>query len=155
MRASVSRSVLDVDQDSGFSISDIAVVRRVDEIHGLANVFDPLESRGGAITPELSDNVIPDVNGNVKFYAVACPPVPVDQPVVMKAEIMQNDKLVATSPVYQVPLDSNGEASALASVPAAKLPAGQYEADVIFQYKGEKLMKKVEFTLVGGEASSQ
>jgi VWFA-related protein len=155
MRASVSRSTLDVDQDSGFSVSDVSVVRRVDDIHGPANVFDPLESRGGAITPELSDNVIPDVNGNVKFYAVAYPPVPVDQPVVMKAEIMQDDKLVATSPVYQVPLDSKGEASALASVPAAKLPAGQYEADVVFQYKGEKLMKKVEFTLAGGEVSSQ
>jgi hypothetical protein len=54
---------------------------------------------------------------------------------------------MAQSPVYQVPLDANGAASMLASVAAAKLPAGQYEADVIFQYKGEKLTKKVEFTL--------
>jgi VWFA-related protein len=32
---------------------------------------------------------------------------------------------------------------------AAKLPAGQYEAEVSFQYKGEKLSKEVKFTLAG------
>jgi hypothetical protein len=147
MRASVSRSELDVDQDSGFSVSDVSVVRRVDDIHGAANPFDPFESRGGSVTPELSDNVQPDTTGNVKFYAVAYPPAPADEPVVMKVEIMQDDKLVAQSPVYQVTLDSNGAATMLASVPAAKLQPGQYEADVLFQYKGEKLMKKVEFTM--------
>jgi VWFA-related protein len=154
MKASVSRSTLDVDQDSGFSISDVAVVRRVDDIYGPANVFDPLQSRGGAVMPELEDSVIPDVSGNVKFYAVAYPPAPIDQPVVMKVEIMQDDNVVARSPVYEVPLDSNGAASMLAIVPAAKLPAGQYEADVTFQYKGEKLMKKVEFTLGGAGVAS-
>jgi VWFA-related protein len=154
MKASVSRSVLDVDQDSGFSVSDVSVVRRVDDIHGQANVFDPFESRGGTVTPELSNNLQPDASGNVKFYAVAYPPAPVDEPVVMKVEVMQDDKLVAQSPVYQVTLDSNGVATMLASVPAAKLPAGQYEADVLFQYKGEKLMKKVEFTLTGSGVAS-
>jgi VWFA-related protein len=147
MRASVSRSTLDVDQDSGFSISDVSLLRRLDDIHGAANPYDPFESRGGTVTPDLSDRVLPDASGNVKFYAVAYPPAPVDQPVVMKVEVYQDDKLMAQSPVYQVPLDANGAASMLASVAAAKLPAGQYEADVIFQYKGEKLTKKVEFTL--------
>jgi len=153
MKASVSRSTLDVDQDSGFSVSDVLVVRRVDDIHGPVNVFDPLESRGGAVTPDLSDNVLPDASGNVKFYAVAYPPAPADEPVAMKVEIMQDNKLVAQSPVYQVTLDSNGAATVLASVPAAKLPAGPYEADVVFQYKGEKLTKKVEFTMAAGPQS--
>jgi hypothetical protein len=143
----VSRSVLDVDQDSGFSISDVSVVRRLDDIHGTANPFDPFESRGGTVTPELSGSVQPDSGGNVRFYAVAYPPAPVEEPVVVKVEISQDDNVLAQSPVYQVPLDSNGAASALASVPAAKLQPGQYEANVTFQYKGEKLTKKVEFTL--------
>jgi hypothetical protein len=60
---------------------------------------------------------------------------------------------VSQSQVYQVTLDSNGAATMLASVPAAKLQPGQYEADVTFQYKGEKLMKKVDFTLAGGTQS--
>ncbi|MFZ0303042.1 MAG: VWA domain-containing protein [Terracidiphilus sp.] len=153
MRASVSRSTLDVDQDSGFSISDVSVVRGVDDIHGGANPLDPFESRGGVVTPDLSDSVAPDSGGNVRFYAVAYPPAPVDQPVVMKVEVVQDDTVVAQSPVYQVPLDANGAASALASVPAAKLQPGQYEADVTFQYKGEKLTKHVGFTL-GAAAQS-
>lgn len=149
MKASVSRSTLDVDQDSGFAISDVTVARRVDDIQGTANAFDPLESRGGKVTPDLSDLVTPDTGGNLKFYAVAYPPAPVDARVIMKVEILQDNKVVARSPVYEVELDSNGAASMLASMPAAKLPAGQFVAQVSFQYKGEKLTKEVPFTLAG------
>jgi VWFA-related protein len=155
MKASVSRSTLDVDQNSGFSISDVAVVRRIDDIHGVANPYDPFESRGGDVTPQLGDGVLPDSSGNLRFYAAAYPPAPVDQPVAMKVEVMQDDNIVAQSPVYAVSPDSNGAATALASVPAAKLQPGQYEANVIFQYKGDKLTKKVQFVLVGATAASK
>jgi hypothetical protein len=149
LRASVLRSTVDVEQDSGFSMSDVAVVRRVDDINGPANAFDPLESRGGKVTPDLSDELSPDASGNLRFYAAAYPPAPVDATVVMKVEVSQDDKVVARSPVYEVPLDANSAASMLANVPAAKLPAGQYEAHISFQYKDEKLTKDVTFTLGG------
>ncbi len=90
----MSRSELDVDQDLGFSMSDVTVARRVDDVQGPANALDPLEARGGKVTPELSSVVIPDASGNVKFYAVAYPPAPVDSTVVMKIEIWQDEKLV-------------------------------------------------------------
>ena len=150
MKASVSRSTLDVDRYSGFSISDVMVVRSVDGIEGPEKAFDPLESRGGKVTPDVSDVVTPDASGNVKFYAVAYPLAPADGPVVMKVEVLQDEKVVAQSPVSALPLDANGAASMLASVPAVKLPAGHYEAEVSFQYKGERLTKRVEFTLAGG-----
>jgi hypothetical protein len=86
----------------------------------------------------------------VKFYAVAYPPAPVDGQVAMKVEVLQDEKVVAQSPLSALPLDANGAASMLASVSVAKLPAGHYEAEVSFQYKGEKLTNRVEFTLAGG-----
>ena len=150
MKASVSRSALDVDNDSGFAISDVSLARSVEDIHGPANMLDPLESRGGKVTPDLSDLVKPDENGNLKFYAVAYPPAPVDAKVIIKVQLLQDEKVVAQSPEYDVPLDSNGAATMLASVPAAKLPAGQYAAEVSFQYKGEKLSKSLKFSLAGG-----
>ncbi|MGB6830263.1 MAG: VWA domain-containing protein, partial [Terracidiphilus sp.] len=150
MKASVNRSSLDVDQESGFSISDVVVVRRLDDIRGDANPYDPFESRGGDVTPQLGDTILPDTSGNLRFYAAAYPAAPVDQPVAMKVEIYQDDNLVAQSPVYAVSPDTNGAATAIASIPAAKLQPGQYEASVMFQYKGEKLLKRVEFTLAGG-----
>jgi VWFA-related protein len=155
MRASVSRSTLDVDQDSGFSMSDVAVARRVDSIDGPPNALDPLQARGAAITPELGDVVTPDTGGALEFYAVAYPQAPVDAPVNASIEIYQGGKLVMKSPPSPVPPDTNGAASILAKLPAGKLqPGGHYEADVLFQYKGERLMKKVEFTLAGGGVAS-
>jgi len=72
-------------------------------------------------------------------------------------EIYQEGKLVMKSPPSPVPLDRKGSASILAKLPAGKLTPGAHcEADVLFQYKGERLMKKVNFTLAGaGVASSQ
>lgn len=149
MKASVSRSALVVEQDSGFAMSGVTVVRRVDDIQGPTNTLDPLEARGGKVTPDLSDLVSPDASGNLKFYAVAYPPAPVDAPVAMRIEIWQDEKLMMRSGVSQIPLDASGAASVLASIPAAKLPAGRYEAHVVFQYKEEKLTKEVKFALAG------
>jgi hypothetical protein len=149
MKASVNRSALDVEQDSGFAMSGVTIVRRVDDVQGPANAFDPLQARGGEVTPDLSDQVTPDASGTLKFYAVAYPPAPVDAPIAMKIEIWQDEKLVMRSGLSQVPLDASGAASVLASVPSAKLPSGHYEAHVSFQYKEEKLTKEVKFTLAG------
>ncbi len=84
---------------------------------------------------------------NLNFYAIAYPPAPADAPVSASMEIYQGGKLMMKNPPSPVPLDLNGAASMLASVPVAKLSPGRYEADVTFRYKGERLMKKVEFTL--------
>ncbi len=155
MRASVNRSTLDVDQDSGFSMSDVAVARRVDSLDGPVNALDPLESRGATITPELGNVVTPDTAGALEFYAVAYPQAPVDAPVNVSFEIYQAGKLVMKSPPSPVPPDRNGVASILAKIPAGKLtPGSRYEADVLFQYKGERLMRKVDFTLAGGGLAS-
>ncbi|MGB6724426.1 MAG: VWA domain-containing protein [Terracidiphilus sp.] len=155
MRASVSRSSLDVYQDAGFTMSDVAVARRVDALDGPPNAFNPLEARGATITPELGNVITPDTAGALEFYAIAYPPAPVNAPVNVSFEIYQDGKLVMKSPLSPVPLDKNGAASILAKLPAGKLvPGGHFEADVLFEYKGERLMKKVEFTLAGGGVAS-
>jgi hypothetical protein len=145
----VSRSDLDVPPPTRFAMSDVTVARRVDGVQGLVNGDDPLEAHGGKVTPDLSDTVVPDASGAVKFYAVAYAPALSDAPVLMNIEVWRGDQLVMRSPASRIPTDPRGAASVLASVPAAKLGAGHFEARISFQYNGEKLTKKVGFTLAG------
>jgi VWFA-related protein len=147
MKASVSRAALVVKQDSGFAMSDVSLVRRVDPIQGAANPSEPLQSRGGSVTPELSDIVPPDAGGKATLYAIAYPQAPVDEPVNATLAIWRGGEMLMRSPAIGVPLDANGAASILASLRTDKLPPGQYQAQVSFEYKGQSVAKMVAFTL--------
>ncbi len=150
MKASVRRSALVVTDGSGFSMSDVAMARRVDPIRGQANFSDPLEARGGKITPELSDVVRRDADGTVRLYAVSYPPAPVDGPIDADVEIWSNGQLIMKSPARVVAPDATGAASILASLPTMKLPVGHYDAQISFQYKGQTVTKMIPFTLSDG-----
>ena len=150
MKASVKRSALVVTDGPGFSMSDVTVARRIDPIDGPSDVGDPLEARGGKVTPELSNALPPDANGKLKLYAVAYPPAPIDAPVDASIELWRNGQLVLKSAASVVPPDASGAASILANLDTGKLPAGQYQAQISFEYKGKKLSKAVPFTLGSG-----
>jgi VWFA-related protein len=147
MKASVSRTSLDVPPPTRFAMSDVAVARRVDGVQGLVNADDPLEAHGGKVTPDLSDTVYPDASGAVKFYAVAYAPALSDAPVLMRIEVWRDGKLVMRSPGARIPTDPRGAASVLASVPVTKLGTGHFETRISFQYNGQLLTRKVDFTL--------
>ncbi len=147
MKASVRRTTLDVPGPQGFSMSDVTVARRVDGVTGLVNADDPLEAHGGKVTPDLSDTLVPDEKGDLKFYSVAYLPFQTDSPILMNIEIWRGNQLMMRSPASRIPPDPRGAASVLASVPAAKLPPGPYEARLSFQCEGKKLTKAVDFTL--------
>jgi len=147
MKASVSRTSLDVPPPTRFAMSDVAVARRVDGIQGLVNADDPLEAHGGKVTPDLSDTVYPDASGAVKFYAVAYAPALSDAPVLMRLEVWREGKLIMSSPGARIPTDPRGAASVLASVPVTKLGTGHFETRISFQYNGQMLTRKVNFTL--------
>jgi len=149
MKAGVSRTSLVVPPPTRFAMSDVTVARRVDGIAGLANPDDPLEAHGGKVTPDISDTIVPDAEGAIKFYAVAYAPALSDAPVLMNIEVWRGNQLVMRSPASRIPTDPRGAASVLASIPAAKLGPGQFQARVSFQYNGERLTRKVDFTLAG------
>jgi len=154
MKASVSRTSLDVPAPTRFAMSDVSVARRVDGVQGLVNADDPLEAHGGKVTPDLSDTIVPDATGAVKFYAVAYAPAMSEAPVLMNIEVWRGDQLLMRSPASRIPTDPRGAASALASISAAKLGTGHFEARVSFQYNGEKLTRKVDFTLAESTQAS-
>jgi hypothetical protein len=149
MKASVSRIALVVTQDSGLSMSDVEVARRVEPVQGQADPSEPLQAHGGLVTPELSDTVHPDAEGKVTLYAVAYPQAPVDSPVDATLELWRDGHLMMKSPASDVPPDAAGAASILANLKTDKLPPGHYQAQVSFEYKGQKVEKMIAFTLAG------
>jgi hypothetical protein len=149
MKSSAKRTALIVTPDSGLSMSDVEVARRVDPVQGEANLSEPLQAHGGLVTPELSDTVQPDAEGKVTVYAVAYPQSPIDAPVDATLEIWRDGHLVMKTPASDVPPDATGAASILASLKTEKLSPGQYQAQVSFEYKGQKVVKSVAFTLAG------
>jgi len=149
MKSSAKRTALVVTQDSGLSMSDVEVARRVDPVQGEANPSEPLQARGGLVTPDLSDTVQPDAEGKVTLYAVAYPQAPVDSPVDATMELWRDGRLMMKTPASDVPPDATGAASILASLKTEKLTPGQYQAQVSFEYKGQKVVKSVAFTLAG------
>ena len=149
MKASVDRTAIVVTSDSGLSMSDVEVARRVEPVQGQANASEPFQARGGQVTPELSETVQPDAEGKVTLYAVAYPQAPIDAPVDATLELWRDGHLLMKSPASDVPPDATGAASILASVKTKKLPPGQYQAHVSFEFKGQKVAKSVAFTLGG------
>jgi hypothetical protein len=149
MKASVKRIALVVTEDQGLSMSDVEVARRVDPVQGEANPTEPLQAHGGMVTPELSGTVQPDSQGKVTLFAVAYPQGPIDAPVDATLELWRDGQLMMKSPESVVPPDASGAASILASLKTEKLPPGQYQAQVSFEYKGQKVAKMVAFTLAG------
>jgi VWFA-related protein len=149
MKASVSRTALVVGDDPGFAMSDVALARRVDPVYGAINFQDPLEARGGKVTPDLSETVPREPAGTVRLYAVSYPPAPVDAPIDADVEIWRDGQLILRSPAKAVPPDQNGAASILASLPTTGLPPGHYEAQIAFQYKGQTVTKMIPFVLGG------
>ena len=150
LKASVKRSALIVTDDNGLSMSDVSLARRVDPVQGQVTSFDPLESQGKKVTPELSYRVAPDTAGNVELFAVAYPPSPIDAPVDATVEIWRNGQLMMQSPASVVSENAIGAAPIMASLSAAKWPAGDYVARVSFAYKGQTVSKAVPFTLQPG-----
>jgi VWFA-related protein len=151
MKASVRRSVLVVGETAGLSMSDVTMVRRVEITQGPRDASDPLEAQGGKITPELSDAVSQEATGQVRFYAVAYAPAPVDTPIQASVEIWRDGKTVFRTPLTEVPEEGDRGASILVGVPLEKLSPGEYGAQVSFQYQGQTVTRMTPFTVAQGK----
>jgi VWFA-related protein len=147
MKVSVHRSLLLVGSASGLAMSDVVLVRRFEAIQGRPNPTDPLQAAGGKVTPELADKVSPDSGGQVTFYAIAYLPVPADGPAQVDLEIARDGQTVMRSPTNDVPAGPGGTAPVLASLPAAKLTPGQYDARLTVRYHGQEVSGDTPFTV--------
>jgi hypothetical protein len=129
------------------TVGTAALVRRVDAIEGPANGADPLQAKGGKVTPELSGSVSPQSGAQVQFYAAAYPPIPVDAPVEVSMEIARDGQTLVRPALSEVPAETTRVVPVLVGVPSDKLPPGHYEAQLTFTNKGQNVSNVTAFTV--------
>lgn len=153
MKSAVRRSVLVVGAaPSGLAVSDVALVRRIDALTERENRADPFQAHGAKMEPEMSDTVLTS-GGEIRFYAVAYPPVPVEGTVQVVLELARNDEVVLRSQAVEAAAEPDGAVPVLIAVPAVKLPPGQYSARLIFSYHGQAVQSEAVVTVEAGEVA--
>lgn len=155
-RAGVRRSVLVVPPaPDGLAVSDLVLVRRVDPAEEPHRAADPLMVRGGKVTPEVSGVVDQALPGDLIFYGVAYPPLPVLKPVRAVLEILRDGQPVVRSPETEVPVEANSVAPFTASLPRAKLQPGHYEAVLTLRYGDQSARSGTTFVVETGESTAK
>ena len=154
-RAGVRRSVLLVPPaPNGLAVSDLVLVRRVDAVEEPRRAADPLLARGGQVTPEVSGVVDQSLPGDLIFYGVAYPPLPVQKPVRVILQILRDGQPIVRSPESDVPVEANSAAPFLASLPRAKLQPGHYEAVLTLRYGDQSAQSETAFVVEAGESTA-
>ena len=154
--AGVRRSVLVVPPaPNGLAVSDLVLVRRVDPAEEPHSAADPLLVRGGKVTPEVSGVVDQALPGDLIFYSVAYPPLPVLKPVRAVLEILRDGQPVVRSPETEVPVEANSVAPFTASLPRAKLQPGHYEAVLTLRYGDQSARSGTTFVVETGESTAK
>lgn len=155
-RAGVRRSELVVPPaPNGLAVSDLVLVRSVDPAEEPRRAADPLLVRGGKVTPEVSRVVDQALPGDLIFYGVAYPPLPVLKPVRAVLEILRDGQPVVRSPETEVPVEANSSAPFTASLPRAKLQPGHYEAFLTLRYGDESARSGTTFVVETGESTAK
>jgi len=155
-RAGVRRSVLVVPPaPGGLAVSDLVLVRRVDPAEEPHSAADPLQVRGGNVTPEVSGLVDQAAPGDLIFYGVAYPPLPVLKPVRAVLEILRDGQPIVRSPETEVPVEANSVAPFTASLPRAKLQPGHYEAVLTLRYGDQSARSGTTFVVETGESTAK
>ncbi len=150
-KAAVRRSVLVVEPPpSGIAVSDMTLVRRVDAVAEPQNRADPLQARGAKMEPELSDTVL-TASGDLRFYAVAYPPQPVEGPVEVTLELARDSAVSLRSPAIQARAEPGGAVPVLITTPAASLQPGLYNARLTFSYQGHTASSESVVTVEAGD----
>lgn len=111
------------EHDRGVALSSIAVVRRADSI-AAANAADPLQFRGGKVTPTLADEA--QAETRPALYLVIYPDSAAAEKPTLTIDYLQDGKVVLRAEPELEPPDKNGSVPFLAAVPDGLKP-GQYE----------------------------
>ena len=155
-RAGVHRSILVVSPPpDGLAASDLVLVRSVAPAEEPRSAADPLLARGGKVVPEVSAVVDRALPGDLIFYGVGYPPLPVQKPVRATLEILSDGQPIVRSPETDVPVEANFAAPFLASLPRAKLQPGHYEAVLTLRYGDQSARSETAFVVETGESTAK
>ena len=105
--------------------------------------------------PEVSGVVDRALPGDLIFYGVGYPPLPVQKTLRATLEILSDGQPIMRSPETDVPVEANSAAPFLASMPRAKLQPGHYEAVLTLRYGDQSARSETTFVVETGESTAK
>lgn len=137
----------------GPSLSDVALVRRMDPYSEESDAFEPLRYKHSRIVPNVSGEVVPGTKDISLFFLVHAD-TDVSTPAMLEMQVLRNGSLIGQIPL-QLPKESAGEAVPyLASIKASSLPPGNYQVTETFTQGGRVSERSANFRIGGPELAS-
>ncbi len=143
-RASTKRAVLIVPQRGALSLSDIALVHEFLPLTDPRDPGDPLEFSGGKVTPELGSRSSADADTSLFF--VVYPTGGAPKPKVTIRFFRDGAEIARNEPQLSEP----DEINSIPVIASAKLPVGDYQAQVTVQ-QGDHIMRRATAFTVAAE----
>lgn len=140
---------------SGPSLSDVAIVGRVDPVPEEADPTEPMRYGNGKVVATALEQVEPG-KSELSFFFVVHPDPQTSEPPSLEMEILKNRE-----PITRVPLalrKTSGPVALpfLASIQTAGLPAGDYQVVERLTHNGHIAERSVSFRVAGkGEPASE
>ena len=142
-RASVRRSVFAVpDMRTGGQVSDLVWVRRVQPSSD-RDVFDPLETVSGTITPSLVPAFAK--SDGAHFYFVVYPASGLTEKPVTDLSVSTDGKTITTARLDLPEPNPDGSYPFLETIPTAALAPGQYDVQVKISQQGKTSLLASQF----------
>lgn len=111
----------------GVGISSLTEVRSYTPNAKGLDPNEPFQFQGGSITPTLSTNVIKAPDAALRLFFVVYPDAAIAAPPTVEIEFLQNGKSLTKVPMALPVADSQGRIPYVMTIPAASIPAGDYE----------------------------
>ncbi len=147
-RQSTSVTNLDTTAQTGPGISDMALVRSLEDLRREPNANDPMEFDGKLILPAASNQLASGIEGSV--YFIVYPGDTNAAKLAMHIEVFRNGQLVAKRDSPLEAADSSGRVRVL--IGAVPEP-GTYEVKVSAPLDGRVVERSLKYTVAGPSAS--
>jgi hypothetical protein len=148
-RSSVKTMPLDVpDGGAGVRISDLSLIRRVDQVLDAADAFeDPFRTEGMRVVPNIDLPISKAANAQISAYVTIYPAATAGVPSVT-FEFTRDGAVIGRSTAELPPSDDTGRIKYVASFPTGTFAPGSYELRAVATQGATSADSRTHFTLI-------
>lgn len=151
-RISGQRRIFTVENPTnGLQTSSLFLIKQAEQINNDANVDDgnPLIVENKRIIPDLEETFSSETKNDLSFHLSIFPNAQVAEKPVMKLDLLQNDKLVATTTPDLPDTDAQGRINFTAGFPTSGLSPGKYQFHATVHQANQVAEESFDFTVNG------
>jgi VWFA-related protein len=151
-KSGAQRMPFEVPRDpEGPSLSDVAMVQRIDPVPEEADPDEPMRYGNGKVVAGVSDRVMKGTKELSFFFVVHSEGDPDSRPR-LEMEVLKSGEAIAQVPLALRKTDGPAAVPYLASIQSGALPGGDYQVVERLTEGGKTSEQSVSFRIEGGEA---